>query len=98
MNVKVLTAVLIVFMVLITLSIYFMVDAFNHMKESLELQREFKPFCSGVEIINCTTKALQRMVESTQHLLVAVVDLTISAVFLVLAVELLTASMRYHVF
>jgi len=27
-----------------------------------------------------------------------VVELTISAVFLVLAVELLTASMRYHVF
>jgi hypothetical protein len=68
------------------------------MKESLELQREFNQLCSWVEIINCTTKALQRMVESTQHLLVAVVELTISAVFLVLAVELLIASMRYHVF
>jgi len=98
MQVKVLTTVLIVFMVLLALSIYFMVDAFNHMKESLEIQREFKPLCSGMEIINCTTKALQKMVESTQHLLIAVVELTVSAVFLVLAVELLTASMRYHAF
>jgi hypothetical protein len=57
-----------VFATLAALAIYFLIDGFNHMNESLELQKEFKPFCGGIEIINCTTIALKNIYESPHHL------------------------------
>jgi hypothetical protein len=76
------------------MSIYFLIDGFNHMNKSLELQKEFKPFCGGIEIINCTTTALKNIYESAQHLLIAIVELFISAIFLLLAFYLACATVK----
>jgi len=89
MQLKLLIPVLTVFAVLVALSIYFAVDSFNHMRESLELQKGFKPFCGGIEIVNCTSIALRNIYESTQHLLIAVVELLASAIFVILAIYVL---------
>jgi len=94
MQLKLLIPVLIVFSVLVALSIFFMVDAFNHMRESLELQKEFKPFCGGIEIVNCTTKYFQTVIESAQQLLIAVVEILISSIFIILATYLITESIK----
>jgi hypothetical protein len=81
------------FATLVALAIYFLIDGFNHMNESLELQKEFKPFCGGIQIVNCTTIALKNIYESAQQLLVAVMELVMSVVFMILALHwMLTAS------
>jgi hypothetical protein len=71
-----------------------MVDAFNHMIESLDLQKEFKPFCGGIEIVNCTAITLRNIYESTQQLLIAVVELLASAIFAILAIYVLFAIIK----
>jgi len=94
MQPKVLIPILIIFAVPVALSIYFAVDAFNHMNESLDLQKEFKPFCGGAEIVNCTTIALRNIYASAQHLLIAVIELLASAIFAILAIYILLATIK----
>jgi hypothetical protein len=94
MQLKALMLILIVLLVLIALSMYFLVDGFNHMSESLELQKEFKPFCGGIEIVNCTARALQTVYESAQQLLVAVMELVVSMVFMILALYWMLAASK----
>jgi hypothetical protein len=67
-------------------SIYLAVDAINHMRKSLELQKEFKPFCSGVDVINCTSSALKSIYKSVQHMLISIVELLASAIFATIAI------------
>jgi hypothetical protein len=94
MKVKATIPVLIVFVILITVAMYFAVDAFNNMRKSLEVQKEFKPFCGGIEIVNCTSTALKSIYESAQYLLVAVVELLASAIFIILAIYALFAMIK----
>jgi hypothetical protein len=86
MNAKAAIPALIVFITLTTVAIYFAIDALNNMSKSLQIQKQFKPICGGVEIVNCTAIALRNIYESAQHLLIAVVELLASAIFAILAI------------
>jgi hypothetical protein len=76
------------------MSIYFAVDALSHMNKSLEIQKQLKSFCGGIEIVNCTSMALKSVVESAQHMLIAIVELFVSAIFLLLAFYLACATIK----
>ena len=94
MQLKILITVLISFAILVAMSIYFAVDAHSHMNKSLEIQKQFKPFCGGIEIVNCTSMALKSVVESAQHMLIAIVELFVSAIFLLLAFYLACSTIK----
>jgi len=94
MQLKLLIPVLIVFSVLVALSIFFMVDAFRHLYLSKGIQRQAPIICGGVDIVNCTARALQTVYESAQHLLVAVMELVVSMVFMILALYWIIATSK----
>ena len=94
MKLKSLIPIIIVFMVLVILSTYSIVDAFKHMEQSMDLQKEFKPFCGGAEAVNCTTIALRNIYVSMQHLLIAIIELLVSAIFAILAIYILFAMIK----
>ena len=85
MRLAILILIAIVFLILFAISVFFMADAFRHMYLSKGIQRQATVICGGIEIVNCTSMALKSVVESAQHMLIAIVELFVSAIFLLIA-------------
>jgi hypothetical protein len=85
MRLAILILTAIVFLILFAISVFFMADAFRHMKLSQGIQKQATIICGGVDIVNCTARALQAVYESAQQLLVAVMELVMSVFFMILA-------------
>jgi hypothetical protein len=82
---------IVIFISVLALAIYLAIDAISHLENAMKIQKQY----NNTQIIdytfNSTAKFIQSIVDSTQHLLVFIVEFLIAFVLLSLAIYCLNA-------